>query len=62
MATRTTTKAADKSQKTAEIAYERYLSRGAEHGHDLEDWLAAESEMKASAKRNGSKARAAAKA
>jgi hypothetical protein len=26
-------------------AYERFLSRGGEHGHDLDDWLAAEHEF-----------------
>jgi hypothetical protein len=28
-----------------EAAYYRYLARGAEVGHDLEDWLQAESEL-----------------
>lgn len=27
-------------------AYEIFLGRGAEHGHDLEDWTAAEKELK----------------
>ena len=40
MATRTSG-----SQKIAEKAFERFLSRGGEHGHDLEDWMAAESEV-----------------
>jgi len=26
----------------AVLAYELYVQRGGEHGHDLEDWLAAE--------------------
>ena len=26
-------------------AYQRYLDRGCEHGHDLEDWLTAEAEV-----------------
>jgi hypothetical protein len=26
-------------------AYERFLARGAVHGHDLEDWLTAEAEL-----------------
>lgn len=26
-------------------AYERFVSRGREHGHDLDDWLAAEREF-----------------
>lgn len=29
-------------------AYQLYESRGREHGHDLDDWLTAESEMKKS--------------
>jgi hypothetical protein len=29
-------------------AYERYLERGANHGMDFEDWLAAERELRAS--------------
>jgi hypothetical protein len=28
-------------------AYELFLSRGCEDGHDIEDWLAAESELTA---------------
>ena len=27
-------------------AYELFLERGGEHGHDMEDWLAAESEVR----------------
>jgi hypothetical protein len=27
-------------------AYERFLERGAEHGHDLDDWLEAERELR----------------
>ena len=29
-------------------AYDFYLARGCEHGHDLEDWLQAECELRAS--------------
>ena len=32
-------------QKIAERAYERFVERGGEHGHDVEDWLAAEAEL-----------------
>ena len=32
-------------QQVAARAYERFLSRGGEHGHALEDWLAAEAEL-----------------
>jgi hypothetical protein len=28
-------------------AYQRFVERGGEHGHDLEDWLAAEEELRA---------------
>ena len=30
----------------AAAAYERYLRRGGEDGHDIEDWLAAEAELR----------------
>ena len=30
----------------ARRAYDLFLSRGCEHGHDVEDWLQAESELK----------------
>ena len=30
----------------AERAYLKFLDRGGEHGHDMEDWLAAENEDK----------------
>ena len=45
MPARTADKKADTAQSIAEKAYERFLSRGGEHGHDVEDWLAAESEL-----------------
>ena len=32
----------------ARRAYDLYLARGGEHGHDLEDWLRAERELKGS--------------
>jgi hypothetical protein len=32
----------------ARRAYELYLSRGGEHGHDVEDWVQAERELRAS--------------
>lgn len=28
-------------------AYERFVERGGEHGHDVEDWLAAEADLRA---------------
>ena len=30
----------------AEVAYQRYLSRGGEHGQDWNDWLEAERELR----------------
>jgi hypothetical protein len=32
----------DLSQKIAEKAYELYVARGCENGHDVEDWIEAE--------------------
>jgi hypothetical protein len=32
-------------EEIATRAYELYLARGAEHGHDAEDWAKAESEL-----------------
>ncbi len=29
-------------EEIAQVAYELFLGRGCEHGHDLEDWLKAE--------------------
>ena len=31
----------------ARRAYERYLAPGSEHGHDVDDWTAAERELRA---------------
>jgi hypothetical protein len=31
----------------ARRAYELFCERGCEHGHDLEDWLAAENQLRA---------------
>jgi hypothetical protein len=31
--------------EVARRAYARFAARGYEHGHDLEDWLAAEAEL-----------------
>jgi hypothetical protein len=30
----------------ASVAYEKFVARGGEHGHDVEDWLAAEAELR----------------
>jgi len=35
------------AQSISELAYNKFLERGGEHGHDLEDWLAAEREINA---------------
>jgi ribosomal protein L7/L12 len=32
-------------EKIAALAYQRFLARGGEHGHDVEDWIAAEAEV-----------------
>jgi Protein of unknown function (DUF2934) len=34
------------SEEIAKRAYAIYLSRGAEHGHDVNDWLQAEAQLK----------------
>jgi hypothetical protein len=47
MATRKTATTAAINQTIAERAYELYLARGGEHGHDLEDWYTAESQVAA---------------
>ena len=32
-------------EEIADRAYQRYLERGSQHGHDVDDWLAAEHEL-----------------
>jgi hypothetical protein len=34
--------AEERHQRIADTAYDMYLQRGEAHGHDLDDWLAAE--------------------
>ncbi|HEX4451213.1 MAG TPA: DUF2934 domain-containing protein [Kofleriaceae bacterium] len=34
-----------RNERVAARAYERFAERGFEHGHDVEDWLAAEAEI-----------------
>ena len=34
-----------RTEAIAVRAYERFLARGCEHGHDLEDWIAAEQDL-----------------
>jgi hypothetical protein len=36
------------SPEIARRAYDLYLARGREHGHDVEDWLQAERELRRS--------------
>ena len=43
-----TTRKAVTENEIARRAYERYLSRGCEHGHDVQDWLEAERELRRS--------------
>ena len=38
------------SDRIAQRAYELYQSRGEEHGADLDDWLAAEQELRPNSK------------
>jgi hypothetical protein len=33
-----------------ELAYEKFVARGCENGHDIEDWLEAEDEVRSSSK------------
>ncbi|MGH7868096.1 MAG: DUF2934 domain-containing protein [Candidatus Dormibacteraceae bacterium] len=40
------TAAAPTQERIAQRAYERFVARGCEHGHDEEDWLQAELELK----------------
>lgn len=35
----------ERLEKIREAAYLRYVARGYAHGHDLDDWLAAETEI-----------------
>lgn len=41
------------------LAYELYVRRGGEHGHDVEDWLMAEQMLLEQQKRSGPSRRAA---
>jgi len=36
------------SNDVARRAYDLYLARGREHGHDVDDWMQAERELRAS--------------
>lgn len=41
------------AQEVARRAYDLFLARGAEHGHDLDDWLTAEREVSRQERRKG---------
>ena len=34
------------SEEVARLAYAKFLERGGQDGHDVEDWLAAEAELR----------------
>jgi Protein of unknown function (DUF2934) len=38
---------AELHRRISQVAYEHYLRRGKVHGHDLDDWVAAERKVKA---------------
>ncbi len=38
----------EQKQQIAEMAYQRFLARGGQHGYAFEDWLQAEAEFAAS--------------
>jgi ribosomal protein L7/L12 len=40
-------------EQIATRAYGRFLERGGEHGHDVEDWIAAKEELERSVERYG---------
>ena len=40
-----------KREAVARVAYELYLRRGGEHGHEVEDWLTAERLLQEEGKR-----------
>jgi hypothetical protein len=44
-------------EKVAKLAYEMWLTRKAEHGHEVEDWLAAERLLIEELQRRGSQGR-----
>lgn len=41
------------AQDVARRAYDLFLARGCEHGHDLDDWLTAEREVVPQGRREG---------
>jgi hypothetical protein len=45
------------TEAIAQRAYELFLARGAQHGHDIDDWLQAERELGDAAKSRPSSAK-----
>jgi hypothetical protein len=43
------------ADKVAARAYQKWLQKGCKHGHDRQDWLEAEAEIKAEMARSGAK-------
>jgi hypothetical protein len=42
-------------EKVAARAYQKWMQKGCKHGHDRQDWLEAEAEIKAEMARTGAK-------
>ena len=51
----------NKQQKIAQRAYYKFLERGAEHRHDMDDWITAEKEVQKVPKKSPAKKTVAAK-
>lgn len=47
----------DNREEVAKLAYEMWLTRKVDHGHDVEDWLAAERLLIEELQRRGSQGR-----
>lgn len=47
-----------RSSTTADRAYDKFLSRGLTHGHDVEDWLSSEREIEVEAQGTEARRRA----
>jgi len=45
----------NKEKEISKRAYYKYLERGAEHGHDMDDWIAAEKEILKAPKKSAAK-------
>jgi hypothetical protein len=51
----TMTQSSVPSEKVAARAYQKWMQKGCKHGHDRQDWLEAEAEIKAEMSRTGAK-------